>query len=95
MKPSGTMHAPLLKPLNELCYLLECAAVDYTGELKSELLILCSRIENREPGFDLPVLEQSLPRLREALECYRRGDRSTGATRLAGVSRDWWNAALP
>lgn len=33
-----------LKPLNDLAYCCECAAQDYTGELKSELSELCQLI---------------------------------------------------
>lgn len=41
----------LLKPLHDVAYLCECAAQDYTGELKSELSALCEDRPLLHPRF--------------------------------------------
>lgn len=80
-----------LEPLNDLCYIVECAAQDHTGELKSELSALCDRIESAEPPYHLAHYAASLPELKDALEFYRSRKLYEGAIRLSAVSRLWWN----
>ena len=80
-----------LEPLNDLCYIVECAAQDHTGELKSELSALCDRIESAEPPYHLAHYATSLPELKEALDFYRARNLYEGAIRLSAVSRLWWN----
>jgi hypothetical protein len=79
-----------LKPLNDLAYCCECAAQDYTGELKSELSELCQHIRGQTPGYEANEVQAALPRLERALESYRARENSQGAMLLAHVSRDWW-----
>jgi hypothetical protein len=55
------MGAKLLKSLDDLSYFLECATLDCTDELKSELEARCGRIKNAEPGFCSPAVTTSLP----------------------------------
>ena len=84
-----------LKPLNDLAYCCECAAQDYTGELKTELSELCQHIRSQKPGYEVQEIQVALPKLESALECYRSGNKSHGATLLARVSRDWWAVVKP
>jgi len=84
------MTQELLKPLNDLSYLLECAALDYTGELKTELRALCKSLG---AGYShIPEAAQSLPKLERALELYRTDRKAEGASQLVAVSRFWWAA---
>lgn len=85
------MNFRALEPLNDLCYIVECAAQDHTGELKSELSALCDRIESAVPPYHLAHYATSLPELKEALEFYRSRKLYEGAIRLSAVSRLWWN----
>ena len=84
----------ILKPLNDIAYCLECAAQDYTGELKTELLSLCHNIENKEPGYQMPEVQREYTMLNKALKNYRQGHTEDGATQLATISRNWWGLLL-
>ena len=84
-----------LKPLNDLAYCCECAAQDYTGELKSELSELCQLIRDQEPGYEAHEVHAALPKLEKALESYRSRENGQGAMLLAGVSREWWAVVKP
>lgn len=88
--PSDT----LLKPLNDIAYLCECGAQDYTGELKSELSALCTRISDKAPAYEDPAVQAELTNLEQALECYRHGNKPQGAILLACVSRRWWSSVI-
>lgn len=85
----------LLKPLNDLAYCCECAAQDYTGELKSELSELCHNIRERAPGYEAHEIMTALPKLESALENYRSSNREQGAMLLASVGRSWWSVVKP
>ena len=63
-----------LKPINDLAYVVECAANDHTAELQRELSTLIDRIRSKESGYDLPVIQEALPRLETARDCYHGGD---------------------
>lgn len=84
-----------LKPLNDLAYCCECAAQNYTGELKSELSELCKLIRQCAPGYEAQEVQAVLPRLEAALENYRSMQNGQGAMILAGVSRQWWAVVKP
>lgn len=84
-----------LKPINDLAYCCECAAQDYTGELKSELAQLCLRIKNKSQGYEAPEIQVELPKLESALENYRSSNKGQGAMLLASASRNWWAAVEP
>jgi hypothetical protein len=85
----------LLKPLNDLAYAIECAALDYNGELKSELSALCSVIREGAPGYEAHEVKSALPALENALEAFHSRQGEAGASLLAKVSRDWWAATRP
>jgi hypothetical protein len=85
-KPEMT---PTLAVLNDLSYLLECAALDYMGEGKSALEYLCERLEC-DPAYAVQDHAKLAVELREALEYYRGGNRQRGANILSWVSRRLW-----
>lgn len=84
-----------LKALDHLAYLLECAALDYTGELKTELSSLCNMIEEKAPGYEAPVIQASLSKLTIARESYNSHQNQVGASTLSSVSREWWAVVKP
>ena len=88
-------RADFLKPLNDLAYCCECAAQDYTGELKSELSELCQHIRKQAPGYEAQEVQAALPKLEKALESYRSRENGQGAMLLASVSRKWWAVVKP
>ncbi len=83
----------LLTPLDDLAYLIECAALDYTGELKTELSRLCESIRNGGQGYEATIVQASLPDLEASLRAYRTDQKSQGASGLIRISRAWWAAA--
>ena len=85
-KPEMT---PTLTVLNDLSYVLECAALDYMGEGKTELDSLCRRLES-DPAYAVHDHAKLAAELREALEYYRGGNRQRGANILSWVSRRLW-----
>ena len=84
-----------LKPLDDMAYVLECQAVDYTGELKSELGTLCRKVRETAPGYEAPAVQASLADLEKALDCYQSDRRREGASLLSAVSRRWRKAVAP
>lgn len=80
----------LLRALDDLAYLIECAALDCTGELKGELARLCERIAGATSGYDLPATRSELAGLEAALACYRADRKAEGTSRLIAISRRWW-----
>ena len=84
----------MLKPLRDIASILESAAVDYTGELKSELLDLQRRIRDGEAGYRNAVVVAALADLEAARTAYQLGDRDRGGMLLGRVSQAWWRAFL-
>ena len=83
----------MFEALDDMAYLVECAAVDYTGELKTELSRLCQHIRGGSTPYSAQVIRESLPALEECLTEYRTDKKSSATNRLVLISRDWWNAA--
>jgi len=82
----------LLRTLDDLAYVIECAALDFLGEGRSELGTLCDKLENdAEYAFDGRA--EILAGLREALACYRRDDKVDGTIQVTKVSRALWQMA--
>ncbi len=82
-----------LNPINDISYLCERAALNHTGELKSELSNLCAMIRNKSKGYDAEEIQSELKILESALDNYRSGNKEQGAMFLTGVSRIWWKKA--
>ena len=79
----------ILKTLEHLGYVIECAAVDYMGEVKTELSSLCEKLEcDSEYSFERS--EKIARDLRQALENYRRRENMAGSSGLSRVNRELW-----
>lgn len=83
-----------LKVLNELSYILECAALDYLGEGKSALSGLCQHLESDSPEYAIENRKLVASQLRSALEAYRKGDKMTGTSLLVQVNRSLWESQV-
>lgn len=82
----------ILKTLDDLAYVIECAALDFIGECRTGLGWLCDNLEhNSEYAFE--GMEPIVSGLREALACYRRDDKAEGTTRVTQTSRALWRMA--
>jgi len=82
----------VLRTLDDLAYVIECAALDFLGEGRTELGKLCDRLES-DTEYDFAGREEILAGLREALACYRRDDKVEGNIRVTKVSRALWQVA--
>lgn len=82
---------PMLRVLNELSYVVECAAMDYIGEAKSELSELCTHLES-DPNFAIPDHANIAAELRVVWSLYSRGDRLEASGKLVKVSRRLWTS---
>lgn len=76
--------------LDDICYVLECAATNCMGEGKSELSALCGRLEEGGEAYAVPGREQLAARLRVILGLYRSDQRQDASVRLGGISRELW-----
>lgn len=88
--------AAMLRILDDLAYIIECASLDYMGEGKYELDNLCKRIET-DPRYRIAEGDGVAERLREALSLYARGGRDypLGHSRLMSTSRELWRRMHP
>ena len=79
----------MIRTLKDLCYVIECAAMGYMGEGKSELSTLCDNLEtNRDYAIASRVAVAA--ELRAALMLYRNDKRMEGASQLVRTSRKLW-----
>ena len=81
--------SPLLTVLNDLSWVIECAAQDHMGEGKSELALLCSNLRD-DPEYRIEDRAEIAAELEVALMAYRPGDIAEGATKLTSISRRLW-----
>jgi hypothetical protein len=84
--------SPLLRTLDDLSYVIECAAIDYLGEGKTELRKLCENLENN-PEYDFADKLEIASVLREALDYYRGDEKIKGSMNLGAASRTLWRMA--
>ena len=84
---------PMLAVLNDLTYVIECAALDFMGEGKTALDQLCEQLESN-PAYAVHDHVELAVRLREALEHYFARDRAQGAAILTRVSRELWQRCV-
>jgi hypothetical protein len=86
MKNSNTRYINLLE---QLSYVLECAAVEAIGLAETELENLCNRMEtDRALQFD--SWREVHGELQEALMTYKTGEFIRAASLLSGISRRSW-----
>jgi len=81
-------------PLNDMAYLLECAALGYTGEVKSELSVFCERVRSKQEGFTAAQVQSALPELDACVTDYRSDRRPEAISGLVRLSRRWWASIL-
>ena len=79
-----------VQALDDLCYVIECAAMDYMGEGKRELSALCDQLESEAGYASVSGSADIAAVLRDALESFRVGDKHRGASILSQVSRKMW-----
>jgi hypothetical protein len=82
----------VLRTLDDLAYVIECVALDFLGEGRTELGKLCDNLDGN-PDYAFEGREPILTGLRDALACYRRDDKADGSIRLTQVSRALWQIA--
>lgn len=75
--------------MEHLGYVLECAALNYNGEGKTELQRLVDLLES-DPRFSIENRAEVVSQLREALQLYLRGSSAHAMGILSGVSRRLW-----
>lgn len=83
---------PVLRVLEHLSYVIECAAMEYRGEVKYELGRLCGKIDT-DPLFDVSDASGAVQELHAAHEAFSREDPRAGVSALARASRALWRAA--
>lgn len=81
--------SPVLNILNDLCYVFESVSCDFTGEAKSELGLLCDRLENN-PDYRVDGREEILSTCQKALELYYGMHYHEGSGILSGLCRELW-----
>lgn len=84
------MISPYLLTLDHLGYILECAALNYNGEGKTELQRLVDLLES-DPRFSIENRAEVVSQLREALQLYMHGSSAHATGILSGVSRRLWS----
>ncbi|MBN8532418.1 MAG: hypothetical protein J0L97_11250 [Alphaproteobacteria bacterium] len=88
------MSTSQLKLLNDLSYIVECAAMDHLGEAKRELRVLCEELESADPGLADSRVKRLHNELASIDYCYRHDDRFTGTSKLNSLLRSEWRQCL-
>jgi hypothetical protein len=78
----------LLKFLDDLAYVFESVACDYTGEGKTELSRLCDKLQNGE--YKIEERAETLAKCNAALELYYERHYHEGSRILSQISRELW-----
>lgn len=79
-----------LKVLNQLSYILECAALDYLGEAKSSIKELCQQLESNGQDYAIENRKFIASQLKLVLEAYRDGNNKEGTSQLVQINRSLW-----
>lgn len=82
----------MLRALDDPAPVLESAAPEYAGELRTGPDAPCGRVGGPQPGCRGDAMQRALPDPQAALDAVRRDDTETGAGILSRVSRAWWQA---
>jgi hypothetical protein len=88
------MNTSHLKLLNDLSYIVECAAMDHLGEAKRELRELCEKLESADPELADSRIKMLHNELASIEYCYRHDDRFTGTSKLNALLRSEWRQCL-
>ena len=81
--------------LNDLAYIIECVALGYTGEAKSEIGALRLKLEGIENVAEAERYEEAYLKLDVVKNCYHNHDIHRAAGILSGISRSLWDRILP
>jgi hypothetical protein len=84
----------LLPIANDLGYIIECLAVDYTGEAKSELRALIGKTDDYEHPMVQGLLQEHRGVFEKALELIYERRLHEAAGLLNNVSREVWQHIL-
>ncbi|GAA5524055.1 hypothetical protein Maes01_00607 [Microbulbifer aestuariivivens] len=84
----------ILRTLEHLSYIIECASVDFMGEAKTELQRLCEDLENDSEYF-FAEKEAVSAELRDALSKYKNHNYKAGTSKLASTNRKLWRLVIP
>jgi hypothetical protein len=90
LRVRSAQEKAILKTLDDLSYIIECAAIDHMGDGKFELANLSDRLESDDPEYGIPDRHLLAAKLRECLSLYRSGDKYGSFSRLAQASRKLW-----
>ena len=86
MKDDNSKHIHFLENLS---YILECAATESIGQAETELENLCRRLET-DHSLQFDSWSDVHEELTEALMTYRTGEFLRAASILSGISRRAW-----
>lgn len=78
---------PELSILNDLAYIIECLALEYTGEAKSEISDLCDKLDKTQN----PVYREVRSKLDDVVIQIRKYDLHQAAGLLSAINRKLWN----
>jgi hypothetical protein len=85
--------SPLLTVLNDLSWVIECAAMDHMGEGKSELGMLSKRLLS-DSAYEIADGKEISTELAQARKAYMAGEMTLGSHKLMTVSRRLWGAVV-
>lgn len=81
--------------LNSLAYIIECVALTYAGEAKTEIDKLCVKLEELNKPPNEGRYQDVGIRLDEAKACLYKQDLRGAAGILSSISRSLWDWTLP
>lgn len=81
--------------LEHIAYIIECVALRYTGEAKTEIGALIKILEEIEQPAEARWYEDARHRLGEVKDCLYDSDVPGAAGLLSSISRLLWNRTLP
>jgi hypothetical protein len=86
---------PQLRVLNAIASIMESAVIDYTGEAKGEIFILCGNLESNE-NFAIEGRHAVAEELEQIASMYRGNydEKFKGSRRLGELSRRLWASYL-
>jgi len=84
----------LLPIANDLAYICECLALDYTGEAKSELSALIKKVEQTDNTVVRGSMLQHCGSLADAIVLLRDTRKGEAAGNISRVCRDVWHQML-
>ena len=82
-------NSKLINFLENLSYILECAATESIGQAETEVEKLCSRLE-RDHNLQFDSWSDVHEELSKVLRVYRAGEFLRAASILSGISRRAW-----